>query len=224
MELRAVLFDLDGTLADTSQDISMNINRALDGYGAGTLSHERIMGHLGYGAQTLIRRCLEDLLSGENIPEDDVLKVLDSFRDYYAANLTNNTSIYPGVENFLAGLNCPLGVISNKPERFVKGVLQELNMLNHFVFAWGKDSTTRPKPDPGVILEGLELLDLEPGKDILFIGDNPVDIRSARGAGVSSVGILHGYSSRNALEAEKPDLLVHGYEELGLKLASFPKS
>ncbi len=214
MRITAVLFDLDGTIADTSLDISANVNRALQDRSFRHLSHQTIMGHVGFGAETLIRRCLMELMDPDTVTESLVQDVLEGFRQHYLQNLTTNTQLYPHVIEFLDLVDVPMAVISNKPERFVQGVLEELGLLKRFEFAWGKDSSMNPKPDPGVILEALERLDLEPGPLVWFIGDNPVDVRAAKGAGVTSVAISHGYSERQALENAGPEILVEGFADL----------
>ena len=125
---RGILFDLDGTLVDTSRDITANINRAFESLGYPQLSHETILSHVGYGAHFLVQKCLQ--INTPDIKVDDklVTEIWEKFRDFYRNHIVDEAQPYPGVIEFLRDESRPMGVISNKPEEMVKGVLRELKL------------------------------------------------------------------------------------------------
>jgi len=218
MKLTAVLFDLDGTLVDSSQDITNNLNRALADLGFGSLSKETVLSHVGYGAPYLIEKCLSEFLPPTEISKDTIVNGLAGFRNHYLAHLIDTSAPYPGVSEFLDSLETvPLGVISNKPEDVVQGVLKALNMDHYFQFMYGRDSTDWKKPDPRVIHQGLVQIGIPASKSVWFVGDSFVDVKAAKAAGVTAVAVEQGYTPRERLIQEKPDLLVKNFLEL-LKL------
>jgi phosphoglycolate phosphatase len=210
----ALLFDLDGTLVDTRQDITANVNRALADHGLPALTLEQAMRHVGFGAEVLIKRCLLEFLHDSQISSELVKTTLDGFRDHYAAHMVEHATVYPGTRNFLDAFPAPKAVISNKPEFFVQGVLNGMGLDSYFEFAWGKDSTENPKPSGGVILEALEILSVPSSKRVWFIGDSPVDVHAAKAAGSTSMMISHGFASREDLINSKPDYLASSFPEL----------
>ena len=101
-----------------------------------------------------------------------------------------------------------MGVISNKPEEVVQGVLKAFKMDHYFQFMYGRDSTDWKKPDPQLIHHGLAQLGIPASKAVWFIGDSFVDVRAAKAAGVTAVALEQGYTPRERLMVEGPDLLV----------------
>ncbi len=208
-----MLFDLDGTLVDTSRDITANLNRAFDSMGYNQLPHETILSHVGYGAQYLVQQCLKIKDPGIRVDDKLVTEFWDRFRGFYRDHIIDEAQPYPGVVEFLERENRPLGVISNKPEEFVKGVLGELHMLHHFKFAWGKDTLPVSKPNPEVIRFGIHELGIDEAEQVCMLGDNAVDIIAAKGAGAITVALSYGFSSVEELEKEGPDYLFHNFPD-----------
>ncbi|MBT3228759.1 MAG: HAD-IA family hydrolase [Candidatus Marinimicrobia bacterium] len=217
---RGILFDLDGTLVDTSRDITANINRAFESLGYPQLSHETILSHVGYGAHFLVQKCLQ--INTPDIKVDDklVTEIWEKFRDFYRNHIVDEAQPYPGVIEFLRDESRPMGVISNKPEEMVKGVLRELNLSQHFKFSWGRDTLPVSKPDPEVIRYGIHELGIELPGDVCMLGDNPVDTIAAKGAGAISIALSYGFSSVDMLEKEEPDFLYHSFEEFSKTIQS----
>ncbi|MCF7826882.1 MAG: HAD-IA family hydrolase [Candidatus Marinimicrobia bacterium] len=210
---RGILFDLDGTLVDTSRDITANLNRAFESMGYEQLSHETILSHVGKGAHYLVQQCLEVNLPGIKVDDKLVTSIWESFRDFYRVHIIDEAQPYPGVLEFLRTENRPMGVISNKPEEMVLAVLRELNLSKYFKFSWGRDSMPVSKPDPEVIRYGIYELGIDNPGQVCMLGDNPVDTIAAKGAGAIAIALSYGFSSIQSLENEQPDYLFHSFME-----------
>ena len=210
---RGILFDLDGTLVDTSRDITANINRAFKSMGYPQLSHETILSHVGYGAHYLLQQCLQINMPGIKVDEKLVTSIWEKFRSHYNLHIIDEAQPYPGVVEFLEHEDRPMGVISNKPEEMVRAVLRELNLWQYFKFSWGRDTLPVSKPDPEVIRYGIHELGIKQPGDVCMLGDNPVDTIAAKGAGAIAIALSYGFSSVEVLEQEQPDFLYHSFEE-----------
>jgi len=210
---RGILFDLDGTLVDTSRDITANLNRAFESLGYKQLSHETILSHVGKGAHYLVQQCLQVNLPEIKVDDSLVTAIWESFRDFYRVHIIDEAQPYPGVLEFLKAEKRPMGVISNKPEEMVLAVLRELNLLKYFKFSWGRDSLPVSKPDPEVIRYGIYELGIDNPRQVCMLGDNPVDTIAAKGAGAIAIALSYGFSSIQALEDEQPDYLFHSFME-----------
>lgn len=213
LDPKGILFDLDGTLVDTSRDISANINRAFEAMGYPKLTHETILSHVGYGAHFLVQECLRENYPDIKVDEKLVTEIWEKFRDFYRVHIIDEAQPYPGVVAFLEGEKRPLGVVSNKPEEMVRAVLRELRLDQHFKFMWGRDTLPVSKPNPEVIRFGIHELGIEAPGDVCMLGDNPVDTIAAKGAGAISIALAYGFTPVEVLAKEKPDYLFHTFEE-----------
>ena len=207
VEVKGLLFDLDGTLVDTSRDITGNLNRALESHGYQQLSHEIILSHVGKGAQYLVTKCLHHTDTEIRVDDQLVTRIWEKFREHYREHLVDESQPYPGVIDFISSENRPMGVISNKPEEFVRGVLRALNMDQHFKFMWGRDTLPVAKPDPQIIHYGIHELGIGDDVPVCMVGDHAVDAQAAQGAGAISVALASGFSSVSDLQQVKPDFL-----------------
>ncbi len=210
---KGLLFDLDGTLIDTSRDITSNINRAFVDLGYQQLPHETILSRVGYGAHYLVEKCLQ--VHQPDIKVDDALvtEIWERFRDFYRIHTVDEAQPYPGVVTFLEEEKRPMGVISNKPEELVKAVLKEMNLLEYFKFTWGRDTLPVSKPDPEVVRYGIHELGFETAAQVCMVGDNPVDTIAAKGAGAISIAMSYGFSPIPILKQESPDYLFSSFTE-----------
>ncbi len=208
-----ILFDLDGTLVDTSRDITANLNRAFESLGYQQLSHETILSHVGFGAHFLVEKCLQIQHPDIRVDDQLVTEIWERFRDFYRDHIIDAAQPYPGVIEYLKNENRPLGVISNKPEEFVKAVLSELDLIRYFKFSWGRDTLPVSKPDPEVIRFGVHELGFAGSGTVCMVGDNPVDIIAAKGAGAISVGVTYGFTDAQLVEKEQPDHLFHSFPD-----------
>jgi len=210
--IKGILFDLDGTLVDTSRDISANLNRALKSFGYTQLSHETILSHVGHGAQFLVTKCIQHHEPGVRVDDGLVTEIWEKFRDHYRHHMIDEATPYPGVVEFLSEEQRPMAVISNKPEEFVKGVLEGLHLDGYFKFMWGRDTLPVSKPDPQVIKYGIHELGFEPADPVCMVGDHPVDSEAAKGAGAVSIALASGFTPLSVLENARADFLFPDFK------------
>jgi phosphoglycolate phosphatase len=188
-----VIFDLDGTLCDTLQDIAANANRVLRRHKLTELPMETIKGHVGRGARELMRRCVE----GTGV---DLETVVREFMQVYGEHLVDHTKPYPGVSEGLARLRHVKKVIaSNKPEELSVRIVQALGLAPHFLRVTGGDTFPRRKPDPQPIRELMRQFGGDT-ETTLLVGDSEVDAETARAAGVRFCAAAYGYTPRERLK------------------------
>lgn len=199
-----LIFDLDGTLIDSSEDLAISVNAALTHVGRPVLGHDVIHSYVGNGAPTLIRRAV-----GAGTPEETEAEALAFFLKFYRAHALEHTRLYDGVRDALdngRGQGHAMAVLTNKPTRISQDIITSLGLAEHFFRVYGGDSFEQKKPDP----IGIKALREESGyaaDTTLMIGDSGVDIQTARNAGVRSCGVLWGFQPE-AFEHTPPDYLV----------------
>jgi phosphoglycolate phosphatase len=206
--VRVLVFDLDGTLIDSAEDLALSVNSALHHLGRPALEHQEIFSYVGRGAPVLIRRAL-----GENASEEEAAEGLRFFLDYYREHMLDHTRPYPGVEECLNELSrYSMSVLTNKPVRFSRSILEGLGLARHFRRIYGGNSFERKKPDPVGLLALVEELHAEP-RDAMMIGDSDVDVQTARNADAWACGVTYGLGSATLREVS-PDLLLNNLLEL----------
>lgn len=207
-EVRALIFDLDGTLIDSKLDLALAVNAALEEMGRGPLPHELIFSYVGQGAPSLIARAL-----GEGATEEDCLRGLEFFIKYYSVHKLDHTSLYPGVREALDALaGMPMAILTNKPVGASRGILQGLGLAEHFRFVYGGNSFERKKPDPMGVETILREFGAVPAQ-VMFVGDSEIDVQTARNSGTWMCGVTYGFGSHRLVEYP-PDLLVDSLTEL----------
>ena len=207
-EVRALIFDLDGTLIDSKLDLALAVNAALSEMGRGPLTHDTIFSYVGQGAPSLIARAL-----GDGATEEDCLRGLEFFIKYYSVHKLDNTALYPGVRETLDALaGMPMAVLTNKPVGASRGILQGLGLADYFRFVYGGNSFDRKKPDPMGVATILREFGAAPAH-AMFVGDSEVDVQTARNAGTFVCGVTYGFGSHRFTEYP-PDLLVDNLTEL----------
>jgi phosphoglycolate phosphatase len=207
-DVRALIFDLDGTLIDSKLDLALAVNAALAEMGRGPLPHEQIFSYVGQGAPSLIARAL-----GDGATEEDCLRGLEFFIKYYSVHKLDNTVLYPGVRETLDALaGMPMAVLTNKPVGASRGILNGLGLSRHFRFVYGGNSFERKKPDP----MGVEIILREFGASpaqSMVVGDSEIDVQTGRNAGSWVCGVTYGFGSHRLAEYP-PDILVDRLTEL----------
>ncbi|MBI5507604.1 MAG: HAD-IA family hydrolase [Deltaproteobacteria bacterium] len=208
MPFAAVIFDLDGTLVDSSRDLADAVNRALTEQGLPARSHEEIRAFVGDGARRLIDRSL---------PEDQLALAPDTlarFQAHYGRGLLASTRPYPGVVEVLEALAPrPLAVATNKPEGFSRAILAGLHLDRFFAVVVGGDSLAVRKPDPQVLFEVARRLGVEV-EATLYVGDGLQDVLAARRAGMACGAVSWGFCSVEALLAAGAELVFEAPREI----------
>ena len=206
--VRALIFDLDGTLIDSKLDLALAVDATLQHMGRPSLAEETIYSYVGNGALHLVRCSLGDGAGTEEIQEG-----LQFFLSYYRAHMLDNTVTYPGVREGLELLReRPMAVLTNKPVRFSMGILDGLGLSHYFKYVYGGNSFETKKPDPhgvNVLLRDLDAAPLE----AMMVGDSEVDVRTARNAGTWACAVSYGLGAAG-LSAHPPDLMLDSLTEL----------
>ena len=212
--VRALIFDLDGTLIDSKLDLALAVNATLAEMGRGPLAHEQIFGYVGQGAPMLIRRAL-----GDSSSEEDCQRALEFFLGYYRAHMLDNTVTYPGVREGLAQLaGLYMAVLTNKPVRISRAILEGLGLGSYFRYIYGGNSFERKKPDPMGVEHLLADFGLTP-RAAMVVGDSEIDVLTARNAGTWACGVTYGLGSHRLTEYP-PDILLDSLTELPLHLGN----
>jgi phosphoglycolate phosphatase len=190
MTIRAVLFDLDGTLADTAPDLAAALNRLLAEHGRRPVPLERARPVTSSGARGMLQ-------VGFGIdPQDSRYDLLKArFLDLYAERVCHETRLFDGVAELLAALEergLAWGVVTNKPERFTVPLLEALELRARASCVVGGDTTERAKPHPDPLLHAVQVLRVEPAR-CLYVGDDLRDVQAARAAGIRVLAAAYGY-------------------------------
>jgi phosphoglycolate phosphatase len=212
--LRLLVFDLDGTLVDSARDLAASVNETLARLGPGTppLPLETVRAFVGNGAGQLVERSLAQ--AGLAVSREEALAV---FLDCYRTRLLDTTRPYPGVIEGLDRLSGrTLAVLSNKPGDMSRRILTELGLASRFARVCGGGDFPERKPDPGGLLSLVRDLGASRA-EALMVGDSPIDVRTARNAGVRVAGVRYGLDPAG-LETDPPDLLVDSLVELADRL------
>ncbi len=205
-----LLFDLDGTLVDSSGDIAVAANRTLAHFGYDELTYEHIKNCIGWGVVML----LEQIMPGAG--EERIEEARRKFLEFYSAHLTVLSTPYPGVVETIDRFHNSgkrMAVVSNKPEALSVRVIDELGLSGRFEFILGGDSVANKKPHPEPIEKALSLLGGSPESSVM-VGDSPVDCESARSAGAASVGVTYGFRGAAELKEACFDRLVDDFPSL----------
>jgi phosphoglycolate phosphatase len=206
MKYRAVLFDLDGTLLDTLEDIADSVNCVLDRIGFRRHSLEAYKRFIGDGIQDLASRALPE---GERDPAT-VGKVVAAIREEYNKRWTEKTRPYEGISELLDALaarGIKMAIWSNKPDDSTKLMVSRLLPRWRFEVVMGARSAIPKKPDPTGATEIAKCLDIPPG-EFLYLGDGDTDMKAASAAGMYPVGALWGFRTRDELLASGAKKLI----------------
>lgn len=208
-DTRVVVFDLDGTLVDSSGDLAAAVRAALERIAPGTPppSLAQVRDFIGNGARVLVERSLR--AAGLDRPAEEVLPV---FLECYGERLLDTTDLYPGARKALDALaDRRLAVLTNKPGDLSRRLLEALSLTARFERIVGGDDRPTRKPDPEGLLWILEQLGVGPEAAVM-VGDSAVDVQTGRAAGVFTVGFSGGYDPEG-LATHPPDLRL---DDLGL--------
>ncbi len=193
--VKLLIFDLDGTLADTGRDIANALNYALSPFGAREYSVEETKAMVGSGISSL----LQSLLPPEANSPDAEGEVTRRFLDFYAEHLMANTYAYPHVRETLAQLaDYTKVVLTNKRTKYSREIVEKLGISQHFDLIWGSDSVREKKPSPVPILDFLDHYSVAK-ENAVMIGDSNFDVQAGRAAGIKVVAVTYGFRPRESL-------------------------
>ena len=212
---RLVMFDLDGTLVDSVPDLAAAVDRMLVQLGRPPAGIERVREWVGNGARVLVRRALAGDIEHCAIGEAETVQALELFTEAYAGSHALSR-VYPGVVSaldWLRGAAVELALITNKPERFVAPLLDEMGLGGYFRWIIGGDTLPQQKPDPAALLHVLRLAGVEPGQ-ALFVGDSRNDVLAANAAGVLCVALSYGYNHGRPIAEENPARVIDDLRQL----------
>lgn len=209
---QTVIFDLDGTLLNTIDDLADAANWVCEKHGWPTHSVEEYKFLVGNGMIKLAERFVPpDWCNPQGIQQ-----VVSEFMPYYDAHMRDKTAPYPGIAELLERLKAAgvrIAVLSNKAHELAPEIIEDY-FPHTFSFVQGAEYGLPTKPDPALLRRLMEKMGADP-KNTLFVGDSNVDIRTAKNGGLDSCGVLWGFRGRKELEAEGADYLAENPSELG---------
>lgn len=208
--MNLLIFDLDGTLVDSKQDLVDSVNATRAHMGLRPIDADIVESYVGNGAPVLVRRAL-----GPEYTEEQVQAALQYFLGWYRDHMLDHTKLYPGVKEALDMFRAAgvlMAVLTNKPVRFSQTMVERLGLGGHFFRVYGGNSFEQKKPHP----VGVQTLMKEAGvprEHAMLVGDSAVDVRTARNAGIRSCGVRYGFQPESFTD-DPPDFFVDRMEEL----------
>ncbi|MCD4781704.1 MAG: HAD family hydrolase [Candidatus Omnitrophica bacterium] len=196
-EIQLVIFDLDGTLVDAYQAVSLSINTALKKMNLMPIDDDKIKRSVGWGERHLARSL---------VSEEYVDTLLQTYRGHHEMFLRQGTFFLPGAKNildYLSSEGVKLAIATNRSQRFTSVILDHLEIRGHFDYVLCGDQIERPKPAPDILENVLQFFSLGP-KDALYVGDMTIDAQAGQQAGVRTVVVLTGSSTKAEVEAFRP--------------------
>lgn len=203
-----IIFDLDGTLIDSLDDLTEAVNHMLSAFDRPHLVRKQVQRLVGQGA----RRLVEQALPGAG--EYDIRKGLELFLAYNAAHIADQTFLYPGVAETLSILKergVTMSLVSNKDETFCKTLLEVLGVADHFEAVYGADSFPARKPSPEPLLHVMRQFRRDAAETVM-VGDSINDIAAGKAAGVRTIACTYGYGEHEALQ--DADWQIDSFHEL----------
>lgn len=218
MSIKLIIFDLDGTLIDSSVDITNAINYAIEPYKIEPLTPTETINLVGEGITRLMEKIIEKSKiskSHSNIVFEKPIErslLVNRFLEYYSEHLLDNTTVYPKVKETLAELGSyKKAVISNKREALSYKLLKELGLIQYIDLVVGSDTTPEKKPSPLPILYVLSKLNIHDNETVI-VGDSTFDIEAGKRANIKTIGVTYGY--RPAKTLKEADFLIGSMDEL----------
>ncbi|MEJ2671354.1 MAG: HAD-IA family hydrolase [Deltaproteobacteria bacterium] len=208
LAVNLIVFDLDGTLADTLPDLTAAANYACRRLGLPEHPPEAVRGMIGGGERKLIERLVGP--DHQNLVEE----CLKLYLEHYSRHNGDLTRVYPGVVETLERLaGKRLAVLSNKLWRLTQQTLEALGLARFFVAVRGGGANLPLKPAPDQVLALIADMGMKPGRS-LMVGDKPADVMAGRAAGAFTAAVTYGYGDLEALQAESPDFLLQRFSWL----------
>ena len=203
-----IIFDLDGTLCDTKDDIATSVNLTLKEIGLPEKHREAIYGYVGSG----VRKLLQQAVGGE--PDADFDAAMRIFRGHYMDHLLDTTRPYPGMEAVLEHFkNKKKAVVTNKPQDYADRILEGLRLTPHFDLIVGGNNGLPLKPDPRMVRHVLDTLKVSENRCVM-VGDGLHDIMAARASGIKICAVEYGLGDPKELNNAEPDFVCKQPKDL----------
>ena len=207
-KVASLIFDLDGTLIDSSHDIAGSLNHTLKTLGLPVKSKNEVQGLVGDGVRALLIKA-----TGRS-DEEYLEKAIALFKPHYLEHCNDTTILYPGVAQILDHFkDKKKAVVSNKPHDMIQKTLRHFGIDGCFEVVLGGESTAQRKPHPEPVLLSLREMKVSPG-DSVMVGDGSTDIQAGKSAGTRTCAVTYGYRDRAELERYKPDFFIDKIEDL----------
>jgi len=207
--VKAVIFDLDGTLVDSAPDLACAVNQTLAELGLPPRDERRLATFIGKGTARLVERSLIGQLDG-NADAELLARALAIFERHYQRESGRQAALFPGVAAGLEALRreqIPLACVTNKPDRFTRALLAKMGIAACFDLIVAGDTLARKKPDPLPFLHACRGLHVEPAQ-ALVVGDSMNDVQGARAAGCPVVCVPYGYNEGRPIETSGCDAVI----------------
>jgi len=212
MNIKGIVFDLDGTLADSIEDIAESMNQVLKEQNLAIHSIDTYKTYVGNGIRKLVKRSLPEELRTDEL----FTKNLNRMLEVYGANCINKTKLYPGVANLLDQLQekgLKIAIFSNKANNLTQKVVKVLLAQWDVSFVIGAGGDVARKPNPQGALMAAEKMGISPN-ELMFVGDSGVDMETAKNAGMFGVGVLWGFRAADELNANGAKAIICEASEL----------
>ncbi|KAA8996365.1 phosphoglycolate phosphatase [Affinibrenneria salicis] len=212
--IRALAFDLDGTLVDSAPGLAAALDMALQAQFLPAAGEALVSTWIGNGADILVERALR--WANADITPARLAETRAQFDQFYARTVEAGSKLFPQVEETLAQLarqGFPLGIVTNKPTPFVAPLLESLGISAYFSLIIGGDDVVVKKPHPAPLYLVLGKLGLRAG-ELLFVGDSRNDIQAAQAAGCVSAGLTYGYNYGEAIALSHPDYILERFADI----------
>ncbi len=211
-KIKMCIFDLDGTLINSLEDLAISVNYALEKNGFATHDTDAYRYFVGDGAVMLIKRAM----ATKDFTQSEFEAVKKDYDEHYKVHCLDRTALYDGALELLNALkakNIKLAIISNKPDNFVKSIADKMNLTHHFNYIAGGLPDVPKKPDPyafNALMQKFSLLPCE----CLYIGDSDVDIYTGKNADVKTLGASWGFRGKQELVDAGAEVIIDSLLEV----------
>lgn len=213
MPIKALIFDLDGTLIDSAPDLRTALNKLLAHYNRRDVSMNEVTQFVGNGAAKLIERAFK--ATGQEVDDNELVQLTNRFLGFYKGHEADETCLYDGVTDTLVELKklgYRLALCTNKPQAPTENILQALGLNDFFEVVLGGDQLETKKPNPDMLHWVLDQMKLT-AENAIMVGDSPNDIDAAKNANMRNIAVSYGYR-KVSIEEMAADITIDRFPEI----------